>query len=601
MKEMQPTSMTAPDVQTLLLQPEGSGICPMAVDTTARCESAIIGAAGENIATSVTNRRTLLHNLGIFAGAGVLTSLVAKQADAQSPEEASADVGIAGANVPLPSLPIIALNRMGFGPRQGDIEAFLALGATPEASFEAYVEQQLNPAAIDDSTCDAKIAEYGFTTLGKSRMQLWQDHVKKPDIGWNERIKPIWEIERTTLLRAVYSKRQLNEVLADFWHNHFNVYGWDHWTIFVHYDRDVIRANMLGNFRQMLEAVATSPAMIYYLDNISNSSAGPNENYARELFELHTLGAENYAGVLNPAEVPLDDSSKPKMYVDEDVYEATKCFTGWRINQTTGEFVFDDKVHEKYTKNVLQTRIDPFLGVRDGQTVLDLLANHKGTATYISRKLCCRLISDTPAESIVQKVADVFYNQRNAPDQLKQVIRTILLSDEFRTSWAQKIKRPLEYAASALRTINHDFSLKEDQFFWYYEPAGQPLFSWRTPDGYPDRKESWSSTMPMLQRWRFTNFVLLWWKYGGTGADKDKVRVDLVGQTPANITTPIQLVDYWSSRILGYALSDNERQAMINFVAQGRNQNFNLPTKDIAELLPNLVGLILMSPTFLWR
>jgi len=151
----------------------------------------------------------------------------------------------------LPPLALIALNRMGFGPRPGDIAAFTALGATPEAGLTAYIEQQLQPESIDDSACDALIASYGFTTLGKSLEQLWADHVKKQGLTYSERIQPVEETRKTAFLRALYSKRQLVEVLAYHWHNHFNIYGWDSWTapVFVHYDRDVIRANMLGNFR----------------------------------------------------------------------------------------------------------------------------------------------------------------------------------------------------------------------------------------------------------------------------------------------------------------------------------------------------------------
>ncbi len=283
--------------------------------------------------------------------------------------------------------------------------------------------------------CDAIIAAQGFTTLGKSRAQLWLDHVVKPGVTWDERMQPARETMAATFLRAVYSQRQLVEVLADFWHNHFNVYGWDSWSAgtWVYYDRDALRGNMLGNFRQMLGAVAQSAAMLYYLDNVSNTSAGPNENYARELFELHGLGAENYFGVASTVgadgsyehPAPKDANGKPLMYVDEDIYSATQCFTGWRIDATTGDFRFDDSVHAKYSKIVLAQNIPSGSGQQDGETVLDLIANHVGTARYISRKLCRRLIGDDPPESVVQAAADVFHAQRAAPDQLRQVVRTI--------------------------------------------------------------------------------------------------------------------------------------------------------------------------------
>ena len=199
---------------------------------------------------------------------------------------------------PLPSMDVIASNRLGFGPRPGFQDAFQALGATPQERLQAYVDQQLSYATVDDAACNARLAAACFTTLNKSLTQLWADHVYNNTQGWSYRMLPITESERATWIRAVYSQRQLFEVLVDFWHNHFNVHGWHSYAgpVFVHYDRDVIRAHALGNFRQMLEAVAKSTAMLYYLDNYLNQVGGFNENFARELLELHTMGAENYLG-----------------------------------------------------------------------------------------------------------------------------------------------------------------------------------------------------------------------------------------------------------------------------------------------------------------
>jgi uncharacterized protein (DUF1800 family) len=489
------------------------------------------------------------------------------------------------------------------------VDAFHALANTPVAALEAYVEQQLNPASIDDSACDAIVATYQFQTLAKSLTQLWSDHVRKEGIDWGERTRPMWETEQLTFLRGVYSKRQLVEVLADHWHNHFNVYGRDYWSapVWVHYDRDVIRSNMLGNFRQMVEKVAQSPAMLYYLDNQSNSGGNPNENYARELFELHTMGAENYLGVKpltvgpggnfeHPA--PKDPNGKPLMYVDEDVYGATTCFTGWRANGDTGLFNFDSAAHFPYQKIVLGQAIPAAQGVKDGHDVLDILCKHPGTARYISRKLCRRLISDFPPERIVQAAADVFLANVNAPDQLKKVTRTILLSEEFRTTWGQKIKRPLEYTISLLRAANADFTPDDGTFRWLYYNTGQELFGWHPPNGYPDFKDAWSSTMPMLQRWRLCNW-LIEWEYGGDGTNKDEHRLRFVN--PAHVNTPIAIVDYWSRRLLGRLLPDPERLPLIEFMAQGRHPEYELPSEQIPERLSYLVALIFMAPAFQWR
>ncbi|HET8647745.1 MAG TPA: DUF1800 domain-containing protein, partial [Vicinamibacteria bacterium] len=365
----------------------------------------------------------------------------------------------------VPSLAGIVLNRAAFGPRPGDIAAFDALGTTDDQRLQVWVDRHLNPAAIPDAACDARLAGSGFTTLGKSLAQLWAEHVLG-NPPWEVRMRPLWETQRATFIRAVYSERQLAEVLADFWHNHFNVYGDDsiQGPVFVHYDRDVIRAHMLGNFRALLGAVAKSTAMLYMLDNYTSSVAGPNENWARELFELHTMGAENYMGVMRQDDVPVDSQGRPVAYVDADVFEATRCFTGWSVANgqsgapNTGLFHYRPTWHDRFQKHVLRVFIpqdQPELV--DGEMVLDALAAHPGTARYVCRKLCRRLIGDAPSQATVDAAAQVFYDQRQAPDQLRQVVRAILLSAEFRATWGAKVKRPFEVVASALRAAGANF------------------------------------------------------------------------------------------------------------------------------------------------
>ncbi len=573
-------------------------------------------ASRESASTAIRNRtrRNLFISAGIATAAATLSTFSpSSPAKAQEPQprppsmqqlRLSSNTGLPA----IPTLPVIVLNRMAYGPRPDDIAAFNALASSEEARLTAYVDQQLNPASIDDSACDAIINTQGFTTLNKSLTQLWADHVKAENNPWENRMRPATEIEQVTFLKAVYSKRQLEQVLAEHWFNHFNIYGWDSWTgpVMVHYDRDVIRANMLGNFRTMLEAVAKSPAMLYYLDNQSNSGGNPNENYARELFELHALGAENYLGVvpltINPDgsythPAPKDGAGQPLLYVDADVYGATTCFTGWRIDTQTGTFVFDDDAHFPYAKIVFGRLIPEAQGAKDGSDVLDLVAKHPGTARYICRKLCRRLISDDPPESIVQAAADVFLANVNAADQLKKVTRTILLSTEFRTTWGQKIKRPFEFTVSTLRAAEANFTPKSD-FLYTYDALGQPLLSWGPPNGYPDDKESWSSTMPMLQRWRLIHF-LVDWKVGGEGSDKDDRRLRFT--TPASIKTPNAVVSYWANRLLGYALPTEQHQAIVEFFAAGRNADLDLPESQLTERLPYMIALIFMAPSFQWR
>jgi len=559
--------------------------------------------------SAALKRRDVLKLGGVAAAGAVAAPVSGASLAPKSPPHPLRDVNAPQTDrvvgpPPLPPLGVIALNRLAFGPRPGEIAAFNALGGNDDARLQAWVDQQLNPNAIDDSPCSAKIAAANLTTLNKSLVQLWADHVVNNTTGgWAVRIQPFTETRTATLLRAIYSHRQLKEVLVDFWHNHFSVYA-DDGNIapgFVQYDRDVICAHALGNFRTLLGAVATSPAMLYYLDNYTNQAAGPNENYARELMELHTLGAENYLGVMRQVDVPVDGNGVPIGYVDDDVMEATRCLTGWRIadgdwpvSLDTGEFLYYDPWHDRFQKTVLGQYLPANqAAMKDGQDLLDAVAYHPGTARFIARKLCRRLIGDDPPQTIVDAAAAVFVAQRNASDQLKQVVRTIVLSNEFKTTWAEKVKRPFEWIASFLRATNADFNFSND-FYWNFEGLGQPLFEHRPPDGYPDLKEKWVGTSTLLQTWRLINFCIEGWIDGTT--------IDTVSQMPGTIVTPNAIVDYWIDRVLGRPLHPIEnRLPLVEFVAQGRNPDFDLRPDQIAERLPRMVAMIFMLPDFGWR
>jgi uncharacterized protein (DUF1800 family) len=555
------------------------------------------------------NRRQFLKRLALtvtaFSASAEATNRKKNRTD-KTPE--------LGNEVPLD---VLAFKRMTFGPRPEDWEEFSHLGDTPKRQMATFVEQQLYPDKIADPICDARMAKAGFITLNKTLNELWTDHVvakppektavkddKKSDAKprmqeGNVRVLPLRETEAATWLRAVYSKRQLQEVLADFWHNHFNVYAGDPPVsgVFVHYDRDVIRHHMLGNFREMLETVATSPAMLHYLDNYTNQSGNPNENYARELFELHTLGAENYLGTGDRTKVPGYAQRKPIGYVDGDVYEAARCFTGWRIDQgansgETGSFAYHEPWHDRFQKIVLGHSIKEYQPpLKDGRDVLDILAQHPGTAQYISRKLCRRFIADKPPQSVVQKAAKVFITERNSKDQLRSVLRTILLSEEFGQISREKIKRPFEAIAGMLRATNADF-FPSEAFLNHYQLGGQRLFYWHTPDGYPDSKEKWASTTPMIQRWKLYNQAVV--------QKIDGITINW-GESPKSDNTPSRIVAQWTRRLLGQELNAKDHAALIDFISEGRNPKFELPETIAAERVPALVALILMSPEYQWR
>lgn len=511
----------------------------------------------------------------------------------------------------LPPLAVVALNRLGFGPRPGDLDAFQALGATDTARLTAYVDQQLAPASIPDADADARIAAGGFISLGKTLEQLWSDHaVNDPDYEY--RTLPQVETERATLIRRIYGERQLLEVLVDFWHDHFSVYS-RHYVVmpvFAHYDRDCIRAHALGNFHDMLVAVAQSTAMLYYLDNYTSSADGPNENYARELMELHTLGSENYYGVIPPGDVPTDGGGMPLGFVDEDVFAVTRALTGWSVSNSswdpdvgnTGLFLYRPEWHDAGAKTVLGNALPAGQEMQDGLDVLRILADHPGTGRFVAGKLCRRLIGDGTPSSLVQQAADLFTSLSTAPDQIAQVVRFIVLSDEFRNTWGKKVKRPTEIAVSSLRSVGADLDLSMDSpiagtFFWLYGMTGHRLFRWKPPNGYPDVAGAWMSASPRVTSWRLTNWF--------TDAEVGDVPIfDPTAQTPAGVRSSTALVDFWSDRILGRPMDAAARNEVVDFMAQGRNPGFDLPLDtdvDVQDRLRSMLGLIFLSPDFLWR
>ena len=559
-------------------------------------------------------RRSFLGTSSRLAAATVLEcGGLAATSPLQGPTMRPAPPMGRGKAVPAtPGLGVLAFTRLGFGLRPESLDEFQALGGSDEARLQAYVDQQLDPETVDDTDLENRLTNAGFTTLGKSLAQLWADHVL-PDPPYEIRMQPLHEVESATLMRAVYSRRQLVEVLADFWHNHFNVYAdWDTGPVWSYYDRDVIRAHVLGNFRQMLEANATSSPMLFYLDNFLNSVDGPNENYARELIELHTLGADSYFGVLPPEDVPLDGNGVPVGWVDADMQEAARCLTGWTLDVfpwdpdfgDSGVFVYHDPWHDHGTQQVLGQTIPANQGpMQDGLDLLDLLATHPATGRFIAGKLARRLISDDPPQQVVDDAAAVFSANVDAPDQLAQVVRSLIESQAFEATWAEKIKRPFETAMGALRATGADLSFRLDDgntgtFFYLYSHSGQTLFGHRAPNGYPDLKEDWQGTNPRVMTWRVANWIV------DARDDLDQLVFDAYAQTPVGVRSANALADFWIDRVLGAPMPAAERQEIVEFMAQGRHPDFDWPLDSdeaAQDRLRAMVGLIFMSPGFAWR
>lgn len=468
---------------------------------------------------------------------------------------------------------LYALSRLAFGPDEASAEDLARLG------LRGWVEEQLRPEESRDGACARRIANfqlrirYGeskdWPAVDELRPLQWLDapieklatlgDPAKP-VANQEKARPRYEVTAATLLRAVYSRWQLREVMADFWHNHFNVNAWDNAVgiALPVYDREVIRRHCFGNFRELLEAVAKSTAMLWYLNNRSSRTGAPNENYARELFELHTLGRDAYLnGLYNRwRDVPGALAGKPVGYIDQDVYEAARAFTGWGLEDgsnlgggqmmaRSGRFAYVESWHDNYQKRVLATEFDPYQPAQaDGRKVLDLAAFHPATARFLCKKLCIRLLADTPPESLIASAAKVWVEQRDKPDQIARVLAHITLSKEFAQIRGAKVKRPLEVVAGYVRALGQEFSPSEG-LVGEMDGAGQRLFGWPTPTGHPDVADQWLGANAMRRRWTLiAGLTDNWW---GTGA------FDALAPFGGKEAESEKLVNYWIERLYGEA------------------------------------------------
>jgi uncharacterized protein (DUF1800 family) len=447
--------------------------------------------------------------------------------------------------------------------RRGELP--LALAGVREARKKAGA-QEGDAAAADDKTAkrmdDEKAATANDSNAGeKDKAQArraMRDYYLKNNLQLPQRL--IMELQSARILRAVYSERQLQEVLVDFWENHFNVFaqkGADRWLL-VPYDRDTIRPHTLGKFKDLLVATAQSPAMLFYLDNFQSVSpaapgngagGGPrrglkrdmdffdrmlrrravnrdagmpqaeaqagrdgdatkrapapkrmkrgiNENYARELMELHTLGVDGG-------------------YTQKDVQEVARAFTGWTINdprgyrsaaldgenEGAGQFRFNARMHDDGEKIVLGHKIPAGGGMRDGLMVLDILAHHPSTAKFISTKLARRFVMDNPTPALVERISAVF---TRSDGDIRETLRAVFASPEFNSplSYRAKIKTPFELAVSSIRTLGGETNGSPALHQWIAR-MGEPLYGFQAPTGYPDVAENWVNTGALLERLNF--------------------------------------------------------------------------------------------------
>ena len=493
------------------------------------------------------------------------------------------------------------LNRLGYGARPGDVEKVKAIG------IEKYIDQQLNAVAIDDSVAENKAKRLEIFQMStaevfakypnpgallrqleggrnaqaaqnnnremtadeqRERRQKLQELYREYDLRPANQLVP--QIVTNRVLRAVYSERQLQEVMVDFWQNHFNVFSGKaavRWYI-PSYERDVLRKHALGNFRDLVAGTAQHPAMLFYLDNFQsvapNTQAGGgrlqrqlqngqlnprqrerikarqgltdaeldqrikqmqqvgqaardrglNENYARELMELHTLGVDGG-------------------YTQKDIVEVARAFTGWTIADPrgyrrvaaneirgrenrgierlqrmagvpgdieSGEFYFNERSHDRGEKVVLGQKINEG-GMKDGLKVIDILVKHPSTAKYIARKLAVKFVNDNPSEALVKRVADAFTKSNG---DVKSTLRAIFTDKEFfaAENYRAKIKTPFELAISSLRALGADTN-GGPAMLAMLNKLGEIPYGYQAPTGYPDTAEDWVNTGALLERLNF--------------------------------------------------------------------------------------------------
>ncbi len=456
------------------------------------------------------SRALTLLVLGALAGCSAATAAGAGPSQPQV-----ADSSAASAAPPAADRQILhALNRLTYGPRPGDVERVRAVG------LSAWIDRQLRPGTIDDSATERALAD--LTTLRMPIAELLREF-PRPDPTLREKIasgemtrqemqerypmekRPFRiaaELQAAKVIRAVTSERQLEEVMVDFWFNHFNVFagkGDVRWYVSA-YEREAIRPHALGTFPDLVRATARHPAMLFYLDNWLSArsdfivpagpnrgrKAGLNENYARELLELHTLGVDGG-------------------YTQRDVTEVARALTGWTIDrpQTNGRFVFRPLMHDGGEKVVVGHRIPAGGGQGDGERVIEILTRHSSTARFVATKLVRRFVSDTPPPALIARVAATY---TGTGGDIPAMLRVIFESREFygEDAYRAKIKKPFEFVASAVRALGGSTDAEGGSALARASAEiGEPLYLAQPPTGYADRADVWVNAGALLARMNF--------------------------------------------------------------------------------------------------
>lgn len=552
-----------------------------------------------------------------------------------------------------------ALNRLAYGPRPGDVERIRQMG------LEKWIEQQLRPQTIDDQALSERLQRY--PTLARSSKQLLEEFPRPGQVAKQEGItkeqaqeqlkskqqtaesqiivtgnenldkaqqqlaklqgpnRIVAELSMAKLDRAIYSDRQLEAVMEDFWFNHFNVFankGDDKWLL-TSYERDTIRPHTMGKFQDLLIATAQSPAMLFFLDNYLSAdpaavarmeaerdmrraryqgafvggsmptpgtfpgpATGParttqvaakkqerglNENYGREVMELHTVGVD--AG-----------------YTQQDVIQMAECLTGWTIHEPRRDpqFFFDEKIHAE-GKKVVMGRTFNYGGEKDGEEALKMLASRPATATFISTELARHFVSDNPPPALVERMAKSFEASNG---DIRTVLKTMIYSPEFwsREAYRAKVKTPFELVASTARALNAEVTITLPLAQWVSR-MGEPLYLCQPPTGYSDKSETWVNTGALLNRLNFS-LAFAGDKMGGATVDLKSMLGDDAAKDP-NVALERSLQEFLDGQVAQSTQDTLQARLKDPQILQARLDD---PVKEVNEGL--IVGLVLGAPEF---
>ncbi len=500
------------------------------------------------------SRRDFLKFASLVAGSAALSACEGLVNGASAYETLARSVdpaGSFGTGPGLRSSEFALLNRLTFGPTLEE------QARVSEIGIQAWIEEQLAYESIGDFACDLRLSR--IDSLNMSAQDLFdisdglfenQDRTLVPN-----------ELRQAALIRQVYSKRQLFERMCEFWTDHFNISVEKDECFYLKTvdDREVVRKYALGTFHDLLRASSHSPAMLVYLDNQSNNKEAPNENYAREVMELHTLSVNGG-------------------YTQNDVMQLARCLTGWTMKEHfwRGDFTFDAGLHAEGVKNVLGATIQPN-GQGEAESVFARLAVHPNTAHFLGLKLARRFIGEMPPDELITRAAKAFMQTQG---DLRATLRVILLDG---MNYVQpKFKRPADFVASALRLLEartdaagpvHD----------YLARMGQPYFAWPTPDGFPDRSEPWMANL--VPRWQFA-LAIACNEITGTTID-----ISSLADSGNHIES---IIEQASHLLLGAALPASSISGLASSLRHAG-------APDTAEVAPIIIAGLLASPAFQWK